>query len=227
MGGEDHKTGHERHARARFSALEAWARHLAPDAPVAHRWSGQIVESADGLPFIGRSPGADRVFTATGFSGNGITFGSLAGELLAQEVLGAPSPFASLYEAGRVRPLAQARRFLAENADVAAALARDRLSRGDVASIDDVPAGEGRLVRSGGRMLAVSRDLSGALRIRSAVCRHLGCHVQWNDAEGSWDCPCHGSRYDAAGAVLNGPTTRPLEEEEAPGARAADEGPPA
>jgi glycine/D-amino acid oxidase-like deaminating enzyme/nitrite reductase/ring-hydroxylating ferredoxin subunit len=216
VGGEDHKVGHDDDTRVRFALLEAFARGLAPDVPVRHRWSGQVIEPADGLPFIGRSPGAERVLVATGFSGTGITFGTLSGMILSDAVLGVPNAFADLYDARRVKPLAQARRFVAENADVAARLAKDRIDRGETSSVADVPPGEGRLVRSGGKMLAVSRDPDGTVHARSAVCPHLGCHVQWNRAERSWDCPCHGSRYDAAGAVLNGPTTKPLEPAEIP-----------
>jgi glycine/D-amino acid oxidase-like deaminating enzyme/nitrite reductase/ring-hydroxylating ferredoxin subunit len=214
VGGEDHKTGHEGASPARFAALEAWARPLVGDAPVAHRWSGQIIVPADGLPFIGRHPGAGHVHDGTGFSGNGMTFGTLAGMILADAVQRVPNPWAALYDARRVRPLAQARRFVAANADVAARLARDRLRRGEPSDLATLPRGEGRLVREGGKVLAVSRREDGSLCVRSAVCPHLGCHVQWNSAERSWDCPCHGSRYEATGAVLNGPTTRELDQAE-------------
>jgi nitrite reductase/ring-hydroxylating ferredoxin subunit len=216
VGGEDHKVGHERDTRTRFALLETFTRGLLPDAPVSHRWSGQIIEPADGLPFIGKSPGAGHVHVATGFSGTGITFGTLAAMILSDAILGVANGWAELYRARRVRPLAQARRFVSENADVAARYARDRVDRGEVSSVADIPRGEGRLVRSGGKMLAVSRDLDGSVHARSAVCPHLGCHVQWNSAERSWDCPCHGSRFEAAGAVLNGPSTRGLEPEDIP-----------
>jgi glycine/D-amino acid oxidase-like deaminating enzyme/nitrite reductase/ring-hydroxylating ferredoxin subunit len=219
VGGEDHKTGHEGASPARFAALEAWARPLWPAAPVAHRWSGQVVEPADGLPFIGRHPGAKHVHDGTGFSGNGMTFGTLAGMMLADAVSGVPNPWAALYDARRVRPFAQAKRFVAENADVAARLARDRVRGGEMADVASIPPGEGRLVREGGKVLAVARREDGTVCVRSAVCPHLGCHVQWNSAEKSWDCPCHGSRYDAEGAVLNGPSTQGLAQPAAPPAQ--------
>ena len=211
VGGEDHKTGHPGASAARFAALERFARPLAPGAPVTHRWSGQIIEPADGLPFIGKHPAADHVHDGTGFSGNGMTFGTLAGVILADAVLGFPNPWAALYDAGRVKPAAQARKFLSENGDVLLRLARDRIDRGEAGA--DVRPGEGRLIRAGGRMLAVARGDDGRLHVRSAVCPHLGCHVQWNGAERSWDCPCHGSRFEAAGSILNGPTTRELDDE--------------
>jgi Rieske Fe-S protein len=216
VGGEDHKTGHDDPAPERFERLESFTHGLVPGAEVRFRWSGQIIEPADGLPYVGRNPGARHVHVGTGFSGTGMTFGTIAATMLADAVLGNPSPWADLYDARRIRPVASAKRFFAENVDFPAALARDRLDRGEVSRLDEVPRGEGRLVRIRGRMLAVARDAEGTLHARSAVCTHLGCHVKWNAAEGSWDCPCHGSRFTPAGDVLNGPAVERLREEPSP-----------
>jgi Rieske Fe-S protein len=136
-------------------------------------------------------------------------------------VLGVENRFAELYDATRVKPFAQARRYATENADVAKTFAADRLSQGEVPSVADVPPGEGRLVRVGGKMVAAYRSEVGELTTVSARCTHLGCHVQWNEAEACWDCPCHGSRFTAMGAVLSGPAMEALapvdaSEEEAP-----------
>lgn len=211
VGGEDHKVGHEEETHARFDALERWTAARFQGAELAYRWSGQVIEPADGLPFIGRAPLSGHVHVATGFSGTGMTFGTVAGLIIADTIAGRENPFAQLFDAGRVKPLAQARRYVAENVDFPAALAMDRIDRGQVAHPRDVPPGEGRLVRVDGKMVACYRDSAGALRAVSAVCTHLGCHVHWNDAERSWDCPCHGSRFDTAGRVLNGPAVRALE----------------
>lgn len=211
IGGEDHKTGQNRETEESFRRLETFA-STRFHARVTHRWSGQVMEPADGLPFIGKNSGAEHVYVATGFSGTGMTYGTLAGMILADEVLGTHNPWSKLYEATRVKPLAQAREYVTENVDFPAHLARDRFARGDARSFDDVGRGEGRLVRSQGKMMAVYRDESGAVHVRSAVCPHLGCHVRWNDAERSWDCPCHGSRFDVDGGVLNGPATKDLAE---------------
>jgi Rieske Fe-S protein len=210
VGGEDHKVGHEHDTVARFAALDRYVKERFPGAEIAYRWSGQIIEPADGLAFIGRAPAARRVWVATGFSGTGMTFGTLAGMMLVDGIVGRDNPFAKLYDATRVKPIAQARRYLAENADVAKQYAKDRVDRGEVASLAQVPPGEGRLVRVGGKMVAAYRGSDGALQCLSAVCTHLGCHVQWNEAEHSWDCPCHGSRFDVAGRVLNGPALKAL-----------------
>jgi glycine/D-amino acid oxidase-like deaminating enzyme/nitrite reductase/ring-hydroxylating ferredoxin subunit len=211
VGGEDHKTGQNSETEESFRRLERYvSTHFG--VQVTHRWSGQVLEPADGLPFIGKNSGAEHVYVATGFSGTGMTFGTLAGSILSDQVLGAHNPWSDLYQATRVKPLAQAREYVTENVDFPAYLARDRLARGDARGFANVARGEGRLVRSQGKMVAAYRDESGIVHVRSAVCTHLGCYVRWNKAERSWDCPCHGSRFDVDGAVLNGPATKELEE---------------
>ncbi|HEY1905055.1 MAG TPA: FAD-dependent oxidoreductase, partial [Myxococcaceae bacterium] len=212
VGGGDHKTGQKEDTGQCFDRLATYASTRFGPTHIAHRWSGQVIEPVDGLPFIGKNPGAQHVHVATGFSGTGMTFGTLAGMILSDEVLGVENPWVALYHPGRVKPLAQAREFLGENVDFPAHLVRDRFARGDAGGLDQVPPGEGRLFRSDGKMIAVYRDDAGSIHARSAVCTHLGCHVRWNREERSWDCPCHGSRFDVDGAVLNGPATKDLEQ---------------
>lgn len=207
IGGEDHKTGKKENTLESYRALEAYARTHFPGFEASVRWSGQIMEPVDGLPFIGRNTGSTHVYVATGFSGNGITYGTLAAMSLADAVLGIRSPWTDLYDATRVKPVAQSRQYLTENVDFPTHMVTDRFAKGDVKQYQEIPMGEGRLVREQGRMLAVYRDPRGTFHVRSAVCPHLGCHVRWNKAERSWDCPCHGSRFDIEGAVLNGPAT--------------------
>jgi Rieske Fe-S protein len=170
-----------------------------------------VIEPSDGLPLIGANPGTGHLHVASGFSGNGMTFGTLAAMIFRDAILQTVNPWAHLYEPRRLKPFAQGR-FYSENVDFPATLAKDRLNHGEVEHADQIPRGEGRLMRKGRKMLAVYRDEEGALHARSAVCTHLGCYVHFNRAEGSWDCPCHGSRFDTDGAVLNGPATHPLEE---------------
>jgi len=215
VGGEDHKTGKEEDTERPFRALEEYTRARFPGLEISYRWSGQVIEPSDGLPFIGKNPGAAHVYVGTGFSGTGMTFGTLAAMILSDAALGAPNPWSALYDATRIKPLAQAQRFVTENVDFPTHLATDRFRRGDVDSLDRIRPGEGRRIRSGGKMIAAYRDESGALHTRSAVCTHLGCHVQWNRAERTWDCPCHGSRFDPDGGVVNGPAVKSLEEVDA------------
>jgi glycine/D-amino acid oxidase-like deaminating enzyme/nitrite reductase/ring-hydroxylating ferredoxin subunit len=210
-GGEDHHTGDPVEAEDRYRRLEDWTRARFDVEEIEYRWSGQVIEPADGLPLIGRSSGGEHVHVATGFGGNGMTLGTAAALILADAVLGRDNRFTELYRATRVKPLAQARVAIGENVDYAAHLIGDRIDRGEVGDAEDIPRGQGRLMRIGGRMAAVYCDRAGACHYLSAVCPHLGCYVHWNPAEESWDCPCHGSRFEPRGEVINGPSTRDLE----------------
>lgn len=210
IGGEDHKVGEVHDTGACYARLEAYARARWGVGEVVARWSGQVIEPADGLPYIGRNVASRHTWVATGFSGTGMTFGTLAGMVLCDLVQGRPNAYAKLYAPGRVTPGASAKDFVQENADVAFRWVADRLSRPDGRALADVPAGEGRVLEVDGRKVAVFREPGGACHAVSPVCTHLGCHVHWNRAERSWDCPCHGARYSPTGRVLNGPAVKDL-----------------
>ncbi len=215
VGGEDHKSGQANDQADRWDRLEAWARERFPMMkPVEYRWSGMVMETIDGLAFIGRNPmDADNVYIATGDSGMGITHGTIAGILLTDLILGRENPWAAIYDPSRkpVRGMAW-KEFLVENADVAQEYARDWLGGGDVSSVEEIARGEGAVLRRGLQKVAVYRDGRGTAHERSAVCPHLGCIVHWNGAEKTWDCPCHGSRFDSRGRVISGPANSPLAE---------------
>jgi glycine/D-amino acid oxidase-like deaminating enzyme/nitrite reductase/ring-hydroxylating ferredoxin subunit len=213
VGGEDHKTGQAHDGDERFARLELWARKRFPEmGSVERRWAGQVMESVDGLPFIGRNPlDYDNVYVATGFSGLGMTGGTLAGIILRDLILGRENPWAELYEPSRkVKTFASLREFAKENLNVAAQYSA-LLTPGEVDSADDIPPGEGAIVRRGIRKLAVYRGPGGELCEMSAICPHLKCVVQWNATEKTWDCPCHGSRFGPKGEVRNGPANTGLE----------------
>lgn len=218
-GGEDHKVGESDDTTAPFHRLEDWVRQRfgVPVAPTDFRWSGQIVVPADGLPYIGRNALSSRVFVATGFGGNGITQGTLAGLMLADEVQGARSVYRELFDATRLKPLASARAVVTENVDYPRHLLQDRLPQPGPDAVGEIAPGEGRVVAVRGRRLAVYRNGNGELSALSPVCTHLGCLVHWNTTEKSWDCPCHGSRFDPQGRVLNGPAVAALEARPLPG----------
>jgi glycine/D-amino acid oxidase-like deaminating enzyme/nitrite reductase/ring-hydroxylating ferredoxin subunit len=211
VGGEDHKTGHEEDTDARFSRLMAYATEKFGVTRFDYRWSGQIIEPVDGLPFIGRSPGGTEHFlVATGYGGNGMTFGPIAGMILSDALLGVTNPWASLFEARRIKPMAAALTYVMENVDFPRCLLRDQLAPAEAKSLAEVPAGEGRIVSVSGHKVAVYRDERGECHGVSSVCTHLGCQVGFNSAEKSWDCPCHGSRFGTDGRVINGPAVSAL-----------------
>jgi Rieske Fe-S protein len=178
--------------------------------PVSFRWSGQVLEPADGLAFIGRNPmDKDNVYVATGDAGTGITHGTIAGWLLTDLIVGRANAWTDLYEPSR-KSLRAVGEYAKENAHSAAAYA-GWLKRGDVEAVEEIKPGEGAIVRRGLHMVAACRDASGKLTELSAVCPHLGCIVEWNTSERTWDCPCHGSRFHADGHVVNGPAQSGLE----------------
>jgi glycine/D-amino acid oxidase-like deaminating enzyme/nitrite reductase/ring-hydroxylating ferredoxin subunit len=211
VGGEDHKTGTVEHTEACYERLLDYAGARFDVQEVGFRWSAQVIETVDGLPLIGPNAKSSRVFVATGYSGNGMTFGTAAAMILSDLVLGKSNPFAELFDPARIKPVAAARDFVVDNAEVGLHFVADRLRSADTDDVHDVAPGQGKIVRMGGKRLAVFRDASGKLHGLSPVCPHLGCHVHFNDAEATWDCPCHGSRFDTDGKVLNGPSLRGLE----------------
>jgi glycine/D-amino acid oxidase-like deaminating enzyme/nitrite reductase/ring-hydroxylating ferredoxin subunit len=210
VGGEDHKSGQADDADERHGRLEAWARQRFPMMEkVEFVWGGQVMETLDGLAYIGRNPmDADNVFVATGDSGMGMTHGTIAGMLLTDLIVGRKNPWETLYDPSR-KSLRTLGTFAKENLNVAAQYGA-WLTAGEVASVDEIGRGSGAIIRNGLSKTAVYRDEQGKLHERSAVCTHLGCIVQWNDAEKTWDCPCHGSRFNKSGQPINGPANTDL-----------------
>jgi glycine/D-amino acid oxidase-like deaminating enzyme/nitrite reductase/ring-hydroxylating ferredoxin subunit len=210
VGGEDHKTGQEDDAGKRFGALERWTRHRFPMIEgIEYRWSGEVMEPIDGLAFIGRNPmDSKNVYIATGDSGNGMTHGTIAGILLTDMILGRKNDWESIYDPSRIT-LKALGEFAKENLNVAAQY-KDLIFGADVDSESEIKPGTGAVISRGLHKVAVYRDADGATHERSAVCRHLGCIVNWNTLENTWDCPCHGSRYDALGHVIQGPANSDL-----------------
>ncbi len=209
VGGEDHKTGQETDFEDRYRALIQWAvERFAGLGEVAWRWSGQVMESVDGVGYIGPSAGEEHVWVITGDSGNGLTNGTLGARIVADGILGRHNPWAKAFDAGR-SPTRNVTEWMKEQANVAAQYF-DWLRGDEVPGVADIAAGAGAVLSHGLEKLAVYRDAQGALSACSAVCPHAGCLVSWNNDARSWDCPCHGSRFDARGEVINGPAVTPL-----------------
>jgi Rieske Fe-S protein len=209
FGGEDHKTGQETDTEARFMQLEEAFHRLLPSTTIERRWSGQVIETSDGLPFVGQT--AEHQFAATGYAGNGLTFGTLAGMMVHDAIVGTRNPLRELFDPAR-KPISASAlaHFVAENVDYPYHLVADRLHR-STEGVESVARGDGKVLKIGGKRVACHRTNSGELMKVSAVCTHLGCLVRWNGAEQTWDCPCHGSRFTPDGLVLGGPAEAPLE----------------
>lgn len=209
FGGQDHKTGQVADTESCYTALEQTLKQLVPDVDITHRWSGQVVETPDGLPFIGET--SPHQFAATGYAGNGMTFGTIAAIMARDAVLGRRNPWADLFDPGRKKIAAGAWDYVKENADYPYYLVKDRITGADGKTLRELGRGEGKILEINGARVAAWRSPAGAVTMVSPVCTHMGCEVQWNGAESTWDCPCHGSRFKPRGAVLSGPAESPLE----------------
>ncbi|HEY5707578.1 MAG TPA: FAD-dependent oxidoreductase [Terrimicrobiaceae bacterium] len=206
LGGEDHKTGQAEETEMRYERLRKFLKQSFPTARVKHLWSGQVLQTPDGLPYIGEV--AERQFLATGFSGNGMTLGTFSGMLLCDLITGKSNPWTELFAPNR-KSLKGTWDYLLENKDFLAYFVKDRLRTTD--SAERLGRCSGGLLSIGGKKRAVYCDENGQRTVLSPVCPHMGCLVAWNDAEKTWDCPCHGSRFTATGELIAGPAESNLE----------------
>ena len=210
VGGEDHRSGTANDMEDRFEKLEAWSRERFPQfARAEHRWSGQVMEPVDFLPYSGRD-GSDRIYSHSGDSGQGMTNG-VAGSLnFIALYQGGKARFAELFDPAR-KPKAGLTlgEYVKGQGPVVANLG-EYLGAGEVDDVDEIPPGEGAIVRRGLAKHAVYHGEDGVFLERSAVCTHVGCIVHWNSFEKCWDCPCHGSQFLPDGTVINGPAITPL-----------------
>lgn len=209
VSGEGHKTGHG-DAAERYRRLARWARAQFDVEEIPYRWSTQDYFTADDVPIVGRAgPSSDGVYVATGFGGWGMTNGTAAGALLADRILDRETAWGDVYDPMRFS-VSAARKATRENAQVAGEYVRG-WSKGMFSDSAATPEpGEATVTRRDGRPVGVYRDESGEVHEVSAVCTHMDCIVRWNGAEESWDCPCHGSRFDVDGSILDGPAVEDL-----------------
>ncbi len=215
VGGEDHRSGEENDMEERLAALERWTRaHYPSFVRTVYRWSGQVLEPVDFMPFSGRNPGNDNVYIHTGDSGQGITNGVAGSLTLLPLIIGEDSRYAPLFDPSRKSASTSTIGEFVKGQAGAVKNFAEYIGPGEISSADDLQAGEGGIMRSGLGKLAVYKGEDGKVVQRSAVCTHLGCIVHWNSFEKCWDCPCHGSQFAVDGQVLNGPAVQPLAEAE-------------
>jgi glycine/D-amino acid oxidase-like deaminating enzyme/nitrite reductase/ring-hydroxylating ferredoxin subunit len=210
FGGEDHKTGQVSQTTVCYQRLEEKLTAMIPEVELTHRWSGQVLETPDGLPYIGQM--ADHQYAATGFSGNGMTFGTLSAIMITDAIAGRPNPWAELFDPGRAAMRRGLWEYIKENADYPYYMMRDRFAGTEGKSLRAVRRGHGKVIERKGEKVAAYRTPDGTLMTVSAVCTHMGCIVRWNEGERTWDCPCHGSRFTPEGSVISGPAEKPLPE---------------
>ena len=207
-GGEDHKTGQKKQTQRAYTRLLGRLKKIIPEVRVDHRWSGQVICTPDGLPYIGEN--AEHQFVATGYCGNGITFGTVAAMMARDWVSGRKNPWTHLFAVDRKKIKGATWNYIRENKDYPYYMIKDRIARPEAESVREIKRGQGMVVGSRGKKRAVFRDRNGDLHQLSPVCTHLGCLVRWNPAESTWDCPCHGSRFKPTGEVIAGPAEEAL-----------------
>lgn len=211
LGGEGHKVGHDEDTRQRYQTLEAWACDHFEVEEIGWRWSAQDYESVDGLPYIGRlTADHQRIWVGTGYRKWGMTNGTVAAMIISDGIAGRDNPWAQTFDSTRLKPGASLKQLISENLEVGKRFVADRISSWRASPAEELTAGEGAIVDLDGETVAAYRDDAGVLHAVSATCTHLGCRVAFNTAERTWDCPCHGSRFDADGHVLQGPAVRDL-----------------
>jgi glycine/D-amino acid oxidase-like deaminating enzyme/nitrite reductase/ring-hydroxylating ferredoxin subunit len=208
FGGDDQKTAQGAPPATRYARLLAKLEKIVPDAKIEHRWSGQVIETNDGLPFIGEN--AERQFIATGFCGNGITFGTISAMMARDWATGVKNPWSELFAVDRKMLRGGIWDYLRENKDYPYYLIKGRLERAKADSVRELERDAGTIVKSSNGKVAAYRDSVGKVHKHSAICPHMGCIVRWNGAEKTWDCPCHGSRFKPTGEVIAGPAEAPL-----------------
>lgn len=208
--GNGHETGAEPDTEAMYADLEGWARATFDVEAIDYRWSAQDYFTPDRVPYVGHSPTSELVLVATGFQKWGLDSGTAAAMMLADLLAGSDNPWLRAFDAGRIGDARAVGRLIKDNLKVGQELIAGRRHDPEVRSVSELRPGEGGLVDVGGHTVGGYRDPAGALHTVSARCSHLGCPLHWNQAETSWDCTCHGSRFSPDGSVLDGPAVRPL-----------------
>ena len=206
--GDKFKTGQHEDSEKYVSGLQNYLTERLPVSAFTHFWGGQQYRSADGLPYIGKH--GDHVYFMTGFASDGLVYGTLAAMIVSDQVLGNLNPWEEIYKAGRFTPVKSAKNFIVENADVMVQYLKDMPWNVDAKLLSEINPGEGKIIKQDHEKWAVYRDENSQVHIVSAVCTHMQCIVNWNKSEKSWDCPCHGSRFDIDGKVIEGPAVTDL-----------------
>ncbi len=210
-GGEDHKTGHEENTSACFAKLESHLHSFFNIKEIAYHWSSQYFEPADGLAYIGSLPGnSNNIYVATGFGGNGLTYGNIAAILIRDLIVTNESPYKNLFDPKRLKPIAGFQNFIKEGADVVKTFIAGKFAAEKIRAVGELAIGEGKIVKYAGHSIAMYKDELHNIHACNPTCPHIGCTVAWNNAEKSWDCPCHGARYAVNGELLTGPSQSDL-----------------
>lgn len=208
--GSMHKVGQAEDNKENIKELENFVRKYFEVESVTHQWGGQNYKSADMLPYIGQKTSGSKEYIATGFSTDGLVYGTLAAKIISDEITGVENDYSAIFKANRHQPIKSGGKFIKETINVVGELVGDSLKKGEDESIADLVPGEGKLLQYNDEKCAVYKDFDGEITVLSPICPHMGCTVHFNNAEKSWDCPCHGSRFETSGKLIEGPSLHGL-----------------
>lgn len=212
VGGESHKTGQGEDTTKHYQALAEFADNIFTVEDIPYRWSAQDCMTLDDIPYVGRySSDTPNLYIATGFGKWGMTTSTASAMVLKDLIIKGESPWQDVYSPSRKTVLASTKNFVVENLNVAGQIIDGKLS--PLPNDSEVKIGEGKIIQMDGERAGAYRDDNGTLHLVNTACTHLGCELNWNSAEKTWDCPCHGSRFSIDGDIIEGPTVRPLKDD--------------
>jgi glycine/D-amino acid oxidase-like deaminating enzyme/nitrite reductase/ring-hydroxylating ferredoxin subunit len=209
VGGEHHKTGHGKSTINHYENLRDFANGVFSVKEFLYRWATHDCVTMDKVPYIGKlAPSTPNIYVATGYRKWGMTSSVVSALIIKDLVIKGSHEWLPLYDPNRINLKASAGKFVKENLDVAVNFISGKLSLGSIN--DELKPNEGKVIRGEGQRIGAYKDANGDLHLVDNTCTHMGCELSWNDAETTWDCPCHGSRFSVDGDIVEGPTTKPL-----------------
>lgn len=209
IGGESHKVGQGEETIFHYEALQEFAKETFNVNHCLYRWSAQDLVTLDDIPYIGPiTEGKENILVATGYRKWGMTTSTVAAQIMADIVTKSENDYKNIFSPARKISNQAIKNFVKYNADVAKHLIKGKMEY--VKSHKDLPKDSAALIRINGKRSGVYRDPNDKLHAVDTTCTHLGCEVNWNDGERTWDCPCHGSRFSYTGEVIEGPAKKPL-----------------
>lgn len=208
--GEPHKVGQKEDNTEAVRNLHKFFHDHFNGSEILYTWGAQHYRPADYLPYIGRRSSDSKIYYSTGYSTDGLTYGTVGAMIIADQITGKENPWEKTFDATRITPLKSAKEFILENVNVLGQYLKDLPFVADVSKFSEIGPGEGKIVEEKGEKLAVYRNEDGKVEVVSAVCTHMKCIVSFNKLEKTWDCPCHGSRFNTCGVVLEGPAIADL-----------------
>ncbi|WP_162987515.1 FAD-dependent oxidoreductase [Metabacillus litoralis] len=210
VSGDGHKTGQGMSTYKHYKALEEFSEEVLGIEEIKYRWSAQDLYTLDKVPYVGSiTSSKPNILVATGYRKWGMTNGIAASKILADLVLEKENPYQDLYSPSRFYADPSIKKFLKQNLDVAGHLIEGKIDIADK-SIQDIRNDEGSVVVVNGKRAGCYKDNEGNVNLVDTTCTHMGCEVEWNSGDRTWDCPCHGSRFSVTGDVVEGPAKKPL-----------------